>query len=121
MPPVLPRPTVWGAFFGRARLAWRLIREPQVPLWRKAIPLLALVYVLSPLDFIPDALPLIGELDDLMLLVLALECFVRVCPREPVLFHQAAIAEGRRFAPMHTDGAGGSPHGPAIDAEFRRE
>jgi uncharacterized membrane protein YkvA (DUF1232 family) len=121
MTPLTSRPTLWGAFFGRARLAWSLVREPQVPLLRKAIPLLALAYVISPLDLIPDVLPFVGELDDLMLLVLGLELFVRVCPQAPVVFHRAAIAAGQRFAPMRPDSSRPDSDGGVIDAEFRRE
>lgn len=126
MAPWTTRPTLWGALVGRARLAWRLVREPRVPVLRKAVPLLALAYVLSPLDVLPDALPLVGELDDVMLLVVGLELFVRICPHAPVAFHQSAIAAGRPFAPMQPRSGANGGHAPegrgtVIDAEFRRE
>jgi len=41
------------------------IRDPAVALWRKAAGLAAAVYVISPVDFVPDILPLLGWLDDL--------------------------------------------------------
>ena len=44
-----------------------------MPSFAKAVPALALLYVLSPLDFIPDILPFIGQVDDLYLLALALD------------------------------------------------
>ena len=46
------------------RLAWRLFRDPAVPLWTKAIPVLSLGYVLWPLDFLSDSLLGLGQLDD---------------------------------------------------------
>ena len=119
------RPSLWAALISRARLGWRLIREPRVPVTRKLVPLLTVAYLLSPVDVIPDAIPFVGELDDAMLLVLGLEVFLRVCPKATVAFHRAAITAGRRFAPMPpgasgpTDGP--SPNGPVIDAEYRKE
>jgi uncharacterized membrane protein YkvA (DUF1232 family) len=63
----------------------------------KAVPVLAGVYVVSPLDLIPDALPILGQLDDLGVLLLALRLFLRLCPGEAVRFHQGALAQGRPY------------------------
>jgi uncharacterized membrane protein YkvA (DUF1232 family) len=41
------------------------IRDPAVAVWRKGAGLLAAVYVISPVDIVPDVLPLLGWLDDL--------------------------------------------------------
>ena len=99
--------------FSHIRVTARLLREPRVPLIFKTIPLLAAVYVISPLDFIPDVLPIIGQLDDLGIVFIALEAFLRVCPTDAVDFHRAAVADGRRFSPMPAAG-------DVIDAEFHR-
>lgn len=40
------------------------IRDPSVALWRKASGLVAAIYVVSPVDFVPDLLPIVGWLDD---------------------------------------------------------
>jgi uncharacterized membrane protein YkvA (DUF1232 family) len=99
----------------QARLAYRLIREPGVPLLVKVLPVLALVYVISPVDFIPDVFPIVGQLDDLGIVALALELFVRFCPPAPTAFHRDAIAHGRPYSPS-TPAAG-----DIIDAEWRRD
>lgn len=65
----------------RARLAWRLFRDPRVPLWTKAIPVAALLYLVWPLDIVTDLVPGLGQLDDITLLLVAAEAFVRLCPR----------------------------------------
>ena len=65
----------------RARLAWRLFRDPRVPLWTKAIPVAALLYLVWPLDIITDLVPGLGQLDDITLLLVAAEAFVRLSPR----------------------------------------
>lgn len=98
----------------RVRLATRLVREPRVPLLIKMLPLAAGLYVLSPIDFAPDFLPLLGQLDDLTLVVVAIGTFLRLCPPQPVAFHQEAIARGRKYSPMPATEV-------VIDAEWRRE
>src|SRR5437870_7443544 len=97
-------PALLRALVSNARLAVRLLREPRVPLFVKAVPVLALLYVISPLDFIPDVLPVIGELDDLGIVLLAVNLFLTLCPADSVAFHRSAITEGRRYSPMFSPG-----------------
>jgi uncharacterized membrane protein YkvA (DUF1232 family) len=96
----LSRPSAMRSLFQQLRLASRLLREPRVPAVLKAIPGLALVYSLSPIDLIPDILPVLGQLDDLAVLVFALELFIRSCPGAVQTFHRDAIAGGRAYEPM---------------------
>ncbi len=42
-----------------------LARDPRTPGISKALPWMALLYILMPIDFLPDFIPLIGQLDDL--------------------------------------------------------
>ena len=81
--------------FTHGRLVVRLLREPSVPLATKSVPALALLYVLSPLDLLPDVLPGIGELDDLAMVLVALRVFTWLCPGPAVRHHEAA----RRLKP----------------------
>lgn len=53
-------------------LLGRLLKDGRVPTAEKALFLGAIVYVVSPLDFIPDVLPFIGQIDDLYLVALTL-------------------------------------------------
>ena len=106
-------PSLIKSVWQRVRLAIRLMREPTLSWFFKAIPVAALLYVISPLDLIPDVLPVIGEVDDLAILLLALELFVKLSPSRIVAHHQAAIDAGRSFSRMPHDG-------PIIDAQFRR-
>lgn len=110
----LSRPGLFRALLSQVRLAIRLMREPRVPLPTKAVPLLAALYLISPLDVVPDVLPLLGQLDDVGIILVTLEVFLRVCPAQAIAFHRAALAQGRRYAPM-------SPADDFIDAEWRRE
>jgi uncharacterized membrane protein YkvA (DUF1232 family) len=43
----------------------RYVRDPRVASWKKLSGLLAVVYIVSPIDFVPDVFPIVGWLDDL--------------------------------------------------------
>jgi len=103
-----------------ARLLGRLLREPKVPLLIKAIPVLAGLYIVTPVDFVPDLLPVLGQIDDLVILVVGVEAFFQLCPRETRAFHQHAIANRQPYSPMVVTVAT-DVHGDVIDAEWRRE
>jgi uncharacterized membrane protein YkvA (DUF1232 family) len=55
-----------------AALCFRLLKDGRVPLPEKALFVAAIIYFISPLDFIPDVLPFIGQIDDLYLIALTL-------------------------------------------------
>jgi len=107
-------PSLLRTLVSHVRLTARLLREPTVPLLTKALPLLAATYAISPLDLVPDVFPVLGQLDDLGVMLVALEAFLKWCPVGAVDFHRAAMAQGRRYCPMPLAG-------DVIDAEFRRE
>ncbi|HZF38616.1 MAG TPA: DUF1232 domain-containing protein [Blastocatellia bacterium] len=52
------------------KLLYRLFKDPRAPLAEKALLAGTIVYVVSPLDFIPDLIPFIGQVDDLYLVAL---------------------------------------------------
>ncbi|NOT59268.1 MAG: DUF1232 domain-containing protein [Acidobacteria bacterium] len=62
------------------KLLYRLFRDNRVPLAEKAFVAGAIVYVISPLDLIPDVLPFIGQVDDLYLVALTM---LRLLGRSP--------------------------------------
>lgn len=53
-------------------LAIRMLFDPVMPLQKKALMVAALTYVVSPVDVIPDFIPVVGQLDDLVVLTLSL-------------------------------------------------
>lgn len=55
-----------------AKLGYRLMKDPRVPVKNRAFVAGALAYAVSPVDVIPDFVPLLGQLDDILLLALAL-------------------------------------------------
>ena len=80
-----------------ARLAWRLWRDRRVPAWIKGVPLLSLLYIVWPLDFLADPLLGLGQLDDLGVILLGLTLFINLAPRELVEMYRGET--GGRAAP----------------------
>ena len=80
------------AFIDQIRLTWALLRDPRVPLWAKAIPVLGIIYVLSPLDLIPDVIIGLGQLDDLAIVIGGMRLFASLVPADLVEEHRAIIA-----------------------------
>jgi uncharacterized membrane protein YkvA (DUF1232 family) len=69
----------------RFRLAVRLARNPRVP-WRGRLPLAVLLcYLAAPIDIVPDFIPVIGQLDDVLVAGVAVWWFLRVCPPDVAL------------------------------------
>jgi uncharacterized membrane protein YkvA (DUF1232 family) len=78
-----------------ARLYWRLFRDARVSVLAKALLVLTVVYFVSPFDIIPDFVPVIGEMDDLAVVLSGLWLFIRLCPPEVVRGTVTDIATGR--------------------------
>jgi uncharacterized membrane protein YkvA (DUF1232 family) len=66
-------------------LARRLRADPRVPWQAKAAVVLAGLWVLSPVDLLPEFLPVIGPLDDVLVVALALRYAARQVPREVLI------------------------------------
>lgn len=76
-----------GALPNLVRLVSRLLRDPRVPRRRKLFAMAVLAYLVWPIDLIPDKIPVLGQLDDLILLVLALHHLLEGTPDEVVREH----------------------------------
>ena len=73
-------------------------RDPRVPWYAKVFTLLVVAYALSPIDLIPDFIPVLGYLDDLLLVPLSIYIALKMIPgrvmqecREKALICQAFI------------------------------
>ena len=66
----------------RARLLalWKLFRHPQTPRAAKWVAFAVIAYAVSPIDLIPDFIPVLGLLDDLLLLPLGVALVIRLTP-----------------------------------------
>ena len=60
---------------------WKLFKHPQTPRAPKVLAIAVLAYAVSPIDLIPDFIPVLGLLDDLILLPLGVALVVRLTPK----------------------------------------
>lgn len=69
------------------KLLWRLARDPRVPARSKATLVLLMGYIVSPIDLIPDFIPGIGQMDELVIAAFALDQMLNRVPPEVVREH----------------------------------
>src|SRR5437763_7634791 len=89
-------PQLWRT----GRLALRLVRDPRVPLAAKAIFAATVIYIVSPIDIIPDWFPFVGQADDVLALLAGLNLFLRACPTWLVEEHEDRLAGRREDRPV---------------------
>jgi uncharacterized membrane protein YkvA (DUF1232 family) len=79
-------------------------RDPRTPLAAKVLAAAVVAYALSPIDLIPDFIPVIGLLDDLVLLPIGIAIVLRLIPPE-VMADGRARAEAALALPKNTAAA----------------
>ncbi|KQU79904.1 hypothetical protein ASD99_24815 [Mesorhizobium sp. Root695] len=67
-------------------------RDPRTPWYAKALAVFVASYALSPIDLIPDFIPVVGYLDDAILIPLGILAVVRMIPPEVMAEHREAAA-----------------------------
>lgn len=104
----------WSKLWRRANAArlathllalWKLFRHPDTPRPAKLVALLVLAYALSPIDLIPDFIPVLGWIDDLILLPLGIALAVKMTPRHLWLERVAEAEQGAEKLPRLMGGA----------------
>jgi uncharacterized membrane protein YkvA (DUF1232 family) len=71
---------LWTLFKGDARQLWFALRHPAAPGWLKVGTALIVLYLVSPIDLVPDAIPFLGAIDDIVLVPLAIRWLLRRLP-----------------------------------------
>jgi uncharacterized membrane protein YkvA (DUF1232 family) len=104
-----------------ARLIWGLARDPRVPLSQKAVLGGIAAYLAFPIDIIPDFIPVIGQMDDLAVLILGLDWFIRNAPPDVVEEHMARIASHDDTLARDLGSVGGLLQGRASELRDRLE
>lgn len=80
---MLPSLKTWARSLKRDSYALYLAaRDPRVPWYAKALAVAIAAYALSPIDLIPDFIPVVGYLDDLILLPLGIWLAISLIPPE---------------------------------------
>lgn len=84
--------SLWAAIIKNIKLIWRLLNDRRVPPWTKMIVPATFLYLLSPIDILPDLVPGLSQLDDIAVVLLGLKLFVEMCPEEIVRQHLDELA-----------------------------
>ncbi len=86
-------PGFWRDVWQQTRLVFRLIRDPEVPIYLKVVPFVGLLYVIMPIDLITDFAPVIGQLDDITALIVGAKVFIELAPPQIVARHLQEIRQ----------------------------
>ncbi len=80
----------------QARLVYYLLRDPEVPFYWKLVPFVAVLYLLWPVDFLPDVLVGLGQLDDVTALLVGAKVFIEMAPPHVVAryMEQIRVSDG---------------------------
>jgi uncharacterized membrane protein YkvA (DUF1232 family) len=106
--------SLWNELLGNLHLVYQLMRDPRVNKGLKiVIPALVAAYILSPIDLIPDFIPVVGELDDLAIVLLGIKLFIRLAPPEVVAeYRSGGIGASTNMGPADSGGE-------TVDASYR--
>ncbi|PKN85730.1 MAG: hypothetical protein CVU46_10170 [Chloroflexi bacterium HGW-Chloroflexi-8] len=80
---------------------WIAYRKPGVPMYAKAFCALVVAYAFSPIDLIPDFIPVLGYLDDLVLIPMGVALAIKLIPSE--ILAQSRIEAQQRMDEGHKD------------------
>ncbi len=101
---MLKKAKAWAKALKRDVIAlWLAARDPRVPLTAKLVAGAVAAYALSPVDLIPDFIPILGYLDDLILVPLGIVIAIRLIPDELMSEFRLA-AEQRSTRPVSRTG-----------------
>lgn len=73
---------LWTLVRGDLRKLWWALRDPRAPGWLKLATLGLALYLVSPIDLLPDAIPFLGVMDDVVLLPLAIRWLLGRLPQD---------------------------------------
>jgi len=94
---VIQRLKIWAAALKREVMTlWFACRDPRTPWYARVLTILIVAYALSPIDLIPDFIPVLGYLDELILLPVGIYLVLKLVPAE-------ALADARARAQAWVD------------------
>ena len=85
--------SLWFALRKELALAWALLRDPRSPWSARIAVLVAALYLVSPIDFVSDLLPVLGWIDDGVIVVLLLKLATRLLPADLAMALRAKVAQ----------------------------
>lgn len=104
------RTSVLSLALSLLKLVFRLFFDRRVPVYTKVIPVLAIAYLVFPTDIVADRIPLLGQIDDLVVVVILFLLFVAAVPKD--ILADQTIGRHMRNMPGF-----GSPFEPSLNRE----
>jgi uncharacterized membrane protein YkvA (DUF1232 family) len=90
---VFERIKIWSRAIKRdVHAIYLASRDPRVPWYAKALGIAVAAYALSPIDLVPDFIPVLGYLDDLIIVPLGIALIVRLIPADVMTEYRAQAA-----------------------------
>jgi uncharacterized membrane protein YkvA (DUF1232 family) len=116
--PYIPQGSLFRDLIQQAKLAYNLMLDPRVNPLTKLIPVAAVAYLILPTDVVPDFLPVLGQLDDVAILLFGLRLFFEFAPPGVVEEHlKRLVARVRGDWTVTEEPAPGAPSGAAPTVE----
>ena len=92
---LISKAKIWAKSLKRDIVAlWLAARDTRVPWYAKAVAGAVAAYALSPIDLIPDFIPVLGYLDDLIIVPAGIALAIRLVPPAVMAEHRARAAAG---------------------------
>jgi uncharacterized membrane protein YkvA (DUF1232 family) len=73
---------LWFSFKKEILMVWAMLRSPAAPLSSKIIAVLGLLYIVMPVDFVPDFIPILGWIDDGVMTYFLIKLAFKFLPAE---------------------------------------
>lgn len=98
-----PGPSLARRIRIEAHAVWLAVRDPRTPWYARALGVVIAAYALSPIDLIPDFIPVLGLVDDAVLIPAGVWLFEKMVPRA-ILAEHRATAERAAARPVSIAG-----------------
>jgi uncharacterized membrane protein YkvA (DUF1232 family) len=91
----LKDPGFFRELWQQVRLVFYLLRDREVPIYLKILPFFGILYALFPIDLIADVIPVLGQLDDLTILIIGAKVFIEMAPADVVARYMNQMRGGQ--------------------------
>ena len=116
--PYIPEGSLFREMIQQVKLAYYLLLDPRVHPLIKLIPVAAVAYLILPTDVVPDFVPVLGQLDDIAVLLIGLRLFFEFAPPGVVEEHLKRLVARVRGDWTVVDDAAQGQDSPAADGEI---
>ena len=99
--PVSQPASIFRRLWHQLRLTWALLLDNRISILLKLIPIAAVAFLLSPFDLVLNMIPVLGQIDDVAVILIAVALFNTSAPPDIVKEHLTRIREGDQYRIRH--------------------